>query len=106
MRIAPRCSLDRVKRAMARGAVLCGGSAGAICWFNGGHSDSRDPATLRGQNPNLSAMAKNNWDYIRVLCLVFVPGVLCCPHHDQIQSNGESYGAEGKSSSWSCSDSN
>lgn len=77
-----------LKRAMARGAVLCGGSAGAICWFNGGHSDSRDPATLRRPNPNLSAKAKKNWDYIRVQCLGFVPGVLCCPHHDSTQSNG------------------
>ena len=37
-------SLDTALRAaMERGAVLCGGSAGAICWFDGGHSDSMDP---------------------------------------------------------------
>ena len=29
--------------AMNRGVVLTGGSAGAICWFDGGHSDSCDP---------------------------------------------------------------
>ena len=29
-----------LRTAMNRGAVLCGGSAGAICWFDGGHSDS------------------------------------------------------------------
>ena len=32
--------------AMARGAVLCGGSAGCICWFDGGHSDSLAPGTV------------------------------------------------------------
>lgn len=26
-----------------RKAVMAGGSAGAICWFSGGHSDSLDP---------------------------------------------------------------
>ncbi len=29
--------------AAQRGCVLCGGSAGAICWFDAGHSDSADP---------------------------------------------------------------
>lgn len=32
---------------MESGAVLTGGSAGAICWFDGGHSDSMDPATYK-----------------------------------------------------------
>ena len=27
-----------LRRAMARGVVMTGGSAGAICWFDGGHS--------------------------------------------------------------------
>jgi hypothetical protein len=35
-------------RAMRRGCVLCGGSAGAICWFDAGHSDSMDPAYYLG----------------------------------------------------------
>jgi dipeptidase E len=34
-------------QAMDRGAVLTGGSAGAICWFDGGHSDSMDPDTYQ-----------------------------------------------------------
>ncbi|PBJ80543.1 cyclin 1,serine peptidase family S51, peptidase E [Trypanosoma cruzi cruzi] len=38
--------LDVCLRAVAvRGAVLAGGSAGAICWFTSGHSDSADPST-------------------------------------------------------------
>ncbi len=27
--------------------MLAGGSAGAICWFDGGHSDSMDPASFK-----------------------------------------------------------
>jgi dipeptidase E len=34
------CGIDAaISRAASRGAVLCGGSAGAICWFDAGHSD-------------------------------------------------------------------
>ena len=36
-----------LRTAMERGAVLTGGSAGAICWFDGGHSDSWDPDTYK-----------------------------------------------------------
>ena len=36
-----------MKAAAERGCVLAGGSAGAICWFDGGHSDSWDPDTYR-----------------------------------------------------------
>ena len=36
-----------LREAMERGAVLCGGSAGAIIWFDGGHSDSLDPMTVQ-----------------------------------------------------------
>lgn len=27
--------------------ILSGGSAGALCWFDAGHSDSMDPATYK-----------------------------------------------------------
>ena len=38
--------LDRkLRAAVERGLVICGGSAGAICWFDGGHSDSMDPTS-------------------------------------------------------------
>ena len=40
--------MDKLLRvASERGAVMVGGSAGAICWFDGGHSDSLDPTTVR-----------------------------------------------------------
>ncbi len=32
---------------MDSGVVMTGGSFGAICWFDAGHSDSMDPATYK-----------------------------------------------------------
>jgi dipeptidase E len=56
--------LDRVLReAWQGGTILCGTSAGAICWFEGGVTDS--------WADELRAMA----------CLGFLPGA-CCPHYD------------------------
>lgn len=76
-----------LNKALDRGAVLCGGSAGAICWFDGGHSDSRDPTSVRYPKPNLTEEEKKNWKYICVKGLGYISG-LCCPHHDSTQSNG------------------
>jgi len=39
--------IPHLKKAMERGCILTGGSAGAICWFDSGHSDSADPETYR-----------------------------------------------------------
>jgi len=91
---------EKFREAMERGAVLTGGSAGAICWFDGGHSDSMDPDTWRGamltapvqegdestDAPECAQDAKA-WEYIRIQGLGFIPG-LVCPHHDKVQSNG------------------
>jgi dipeptidase E len=97
-----------IREAAARGAVMTGGSAGAICWFDGGHSDSMDPETYR--EPMIAAAqalvvpvahqtttdeasvvtagnAPKSWVYIRVSGLGMLPG-LVCPHHDRTQSNG------------------
>lgn len=84
-----------LKRAADRGAVLCGGSAGAICWFDGGHSDSMDPdwyrkPMLAGKDPGDAGAQKGaakSWEYIRVDGLGFLRGMIC-PHHDRVQSNG------------------
>jgi dipeptidase E len=38
---------DLLRGATLSGKVVTGGSAGAICWFDGGHSDSMDPETHR-----------------------------------------------------------
>jgi dipeptidase E len=54
--------------ARERGAILCGVSAGSICWFSCGNSDSR-----KSINPDA--------DYILVTGLGFVDA-LHCPHFD------------------------
>ena len=38
---------ELLKGAAHQGKVMAGGSAGAICWFDSGHSDSADPDTYR-----------------------------------------------------------
>ncbi|KAL3763827.1 hypothetical protein ACHAW5_007781 [Stephanodiscus triporus] len=38
---------DLLRAASLNGKVMTGGSAGAICWFDGGHSDSMDPESHR-----------------------------------------------------------
>jgi len=98
------------RKAMERNCVLTGGSAGAICWFDSGHSDSADPDTYlepmlakyddNAQTGNGSDVEvdesstfdtnnKKDWDYLRVPGMGFVPGrMICCPHHDRVQSNG------------------
>ena len=79
--------LDTLLRdAVARGLVVAGGSAGAICWFDGGHSDSMDPTSYREPIAFDQPHARD-WRYVRVDGLGLLPGLLC-PHYDVIQSNG------------------
>ncbi len=92
-----RLGVDRlIRNALSQGVVLSGGSAGAICWFDGGHSDSMDPASYKQAMITKSATRvevpmsdaqRQSWAYIRVPGLGLLPG-LCCPHHDRTQSNG------------------
>ena len=65
---------DLLRDAFDRGAVLCGVSAGAICWFERGHSDS------------MAYYDREQWDYIAVTGLGLVRGMVC-PHY-----NGRTYG--------------
>jgi dipeptidase E len=53
--------------AFHRGVICCGLSAGSICWFESGHSDS------------LSFWHPEDWDYIKVRCLGLIKGTHC-PH--------------------------
>ena len=71
-----------------RSPVLCGGSAGAVCWFDQGHSDSMNPTTFLKVDPNLTEEEKKNWEYIKVEGLKLLPA-LCVPHHDVTLSNGQ-----------------
>jgi len=92
--------VPHLSAAQDRGAVMTGGSAGAICWFDAGHSDSADPETYKramlaagvgGEAADdaapLTEEDKKGWKYIRVPALGFYPGLMC-PHHDKTQSNG------------------
>lgn len=63
-----------LKKAYENGTVLSGISAGSICWFEGGHSDS------------MSFYHPNNWEYIKVKGLGLLKGIHC-PHF-----NGETKG--------------
>jgi dipeptidase E len=82
-----------INGAMAKGVVLSGGSAGAIVWFDGGHSDSMEPESYKNPpgpllNPNATKEElAAGWAYIRVPGLNILPALLC-PHYDMTGSNG------------------
>jgi len=58
-----------LEEAYENGTVMSGLSAGAICWFEYGHSDSESYET------------DNEWNFIQVEGLDFVSNVLFCPHY-------------------------
>ena len=77
MNLWRRLGIDRLlAHARENGAVLCGVSAGSICWFNYGNSDSR-----KDKNPDA--------DYIKVTGLGFI-NALHCPHYDTERARQES----------------
>ena len=70
MRRWRRLGVDSILRdAHERGIVLSGLSAGCICWFSWGHSDS------------MAFYQPESWRYIRVKGMGLVDA-LCCPHFD------------------------
>lgn len=72
MRIWRRLGVDSLLRAAYKnGIVLSGISAGAICWFDSGHSDS-----MSFYNPR-------DWKYINVKGLGLISGVYC-PHYNSM----------------------
>ncbi len=60
---------DLLRTAFEEGKVLCGISAGAICWFERGHSDS------------MSFYSPDDWSYIAVTGMGLIPG-FACPHYN------------------------
>lgn len=69
MNLWRRLGVDKLlQQAQTQGKVLCGVSAGSICWFNAGNSDSR-----KFKNPQAN--------YIKVTGLGFIEA-LHCPHFD------------------------
>jgi dipeptidase E len=70
MRIWRRLGVDKLLiAAYKRGTVLAGVSAGSICWFDSGHSDS-----MSFYNPR-------KWKYINVKGLGLIQGIHC-PHYN------------------------
>ena len=70
MRVWRRLGVDKLlKAAYENGTVLSGISAGAICWFDSGHSDS-----MSFYNPQ-------KWKYINVKGLGLIHGIVC-PHYN------------------------
>ena len=70
MCIGRRLGVDKLLlAAYAKGRVLAGTSAGSICWFDSGHSDS-----MSFYNPR-------KWKYINVKGLGIIPGINC-PHYN------------------------
>jgi len=69
LRVWKFCGLDKIlKKAWDKGIILSGLSAGSICWFRAGTSDSR-----RFNNPDA--------DLIKVSGLGFIPAIHS-PHYD------------------------
>lgn len=69
MNLWRKVGLDKLlKQACKHGKVLVGSSAGSICWFESGNSDSR-----KNNNPDA--------DYINVRALGCIPA-MHCPHYD------------------------
>jgi dipeptidase E len=72
MRLWRRLGVDKLlASAYEQGAVLSGISAGAICWFDSGHSDS-----MSFYNPR-------QWNYINVRGLGLINGIHC-PHYNSM----------------------
>ena len=70
MKLWRQLGVDKyLDKARKRGAVLCGLSAGAICWFRQGNSDSR------------KFKDKSNKTLIKVTGLNYAD-LLLCPHYD------------------------
>jgi len=70
MRLWRRMGVDKLlKSAYQNGTVLSGISAGSICWFDSGHSDS-----MSFYNPR-------KWKYINVKGLGLIKGIHC-PHYN------------------------
>jgi dipeptidase E len=68
MRLWRRLGVDKfLREAYEKGIVLSGASAGSICWFESGHSDS-----MSFYNPQ-------KWEYINVKGLGLIEGIHC-PH--------------------------
>jgi dipeptidase E len=79
-----------LKEASLKGVVLCGGSAGAGCWFSSLQTDSLRPDNTKNKElvkNELSEEELSDWDYAKISALGFVDA-MCVPHFDKGGTNG------------------
>jgi dipeptidase E len=77
-----------LKEAAEKGVVLCGGSAGCVCWFSDIHTDSMRPDSVKNPPKGLTPEEVADWEYYRIHGLGLI-SALCVPHYDIAQSNGK-----------------
>lgn len=78
MNLLRKLEVDKLlQQAWHAGKLLCGVSAGSICWFDAGNSDSR-----KDNNPDA--------DYIKVTALGFM-NAMNCPHYDSEEGRKASF---------------
>lgn len=73
MKVWKKYSVDQKLKEIYRKdtAVLCGISAGAICWFSCGHSDSE------------AFLGKGNWQFIFAEGMLDIHHMAFCPHYNE-----------------------
>ena len=79
-----------IKEASMKGTVLCGGSAGAGCWFSSLHTDSLRPDNAKNKEHVLNELSEEelaDWDYAKISGLGFIDA-MCVPHFDTTGTNG------------------
>jgi dipeptidase E len=87
-----------IKEAALKGTVLCGGSAGAGCWFSSLHTDSLRPDNAKNKEHVLYDMdeeALADWEYTRISGLGFIDA-MCVPHFDKTGTNGNARSDDAK----------
>jgi len=78
-----------LKEAAEKGKVMCGGSAGAGCWFNSIHSDSLRPDNMKNSEYVQNELDDNeltDWDYVKISGLGILPA-MAVPHFDATGTN-------------------
>jgi peptidase E len=79
-----------IKEASLKGTVLCGGSAGAGCWFSSLHTDSLRPDNTKNREAVINELSEEeleDWDYAKISGLGFIDA-MCVPHFDKSGTNG------------------
>ena len=78
-----------IKEASMNGTVLCGGSAGAGCWFTSLHTDSLRPDNRKNKEHVLNDLSEEelaDWDYAKISGLGYI-AAMCVPHFDTTGTN-------------------